>query len=116
MRAPDRIGTLYRITRALADLDLDIRHAKVATLGHEVVDTFYVVDQDGAKIDRRRPRPGDRAGHRRPPDPIAPPSQSRRKTHEPFHWTLFLRHVRQRRAADIFAAPALDEGSTALRV
>ena len=50
VRAPDRIGTLYRITRALAELHLDIRHAKVATLGHEVVDTFYVVDATGAKI------------------------------------------------------------------
>jgi [protein-PII] uridylyltransferase len=50
VRAPDRIGTLYRITRALADLELDIRHAKVATLGHEVVDSFYVVDAGGSKL------------------------------------------------------------------
>ena len=50
VRAPDRIGTLYRITRALADLGLDIRSAKVATVGHEVVDAFYVVDSDGAKV------------------------------------------------------------------
>ena len=50
VRAPDSIGTLYRITRALADLSLDIRHAKVATLGHEVVDSFYVVDANGAKV------------------------------------------------------------------
>jgi len=51
VRAPDRIGTLYRITRALSDLELDIRHAKVSTLGHEVVDAFYVVDATGAKLD-----------------------------------------------------------------
>jgi [protein-PII] uridylyltransferase len=50
VRAPDRIGTLYRITRVLADLGLDIRHAKVATIGHEVVDAFYVVDAAGAKV------------------------------------------------------------------
>jgi [protein-PII] uridylyltransferase len=50
VRAPDRIGTLYRITRVLADLGLDIRSAKVATVGHEVVDAFYVVDSEGAKI------------------------------------------------------------------
>jgi [protein-PII] uridylyltransferase len=50
VRAPDRIGTLYRITRALAELDLDVRLAKVATLGHEVVDAFYVVDASGAKL------------------------------------------------------------------
>jgi [protein-PII] uridylyltransferase len=50
VRAPDRVGTLYRITRALAELNLDIRHAKVATLGHEVVDSFYVVDAEGQKV------------------------------------------------------------------
>jgi len=50
VRAPDRIGTLYRITRALADLGLDIRHAKVASVGHEVVDAFYVVDAGGDRI------------------------------------------------------------------
>jgi [protein-PII] uridylyltransferase len=54
VRAPDRIGTLYRITRVLADLGLDIRHAKVATVGHEVVDAFYVVDETGAKVDEDR--------------------------------------------------------------
>jgi len=50
VRAPDRIGTLYRITRVLADLGLDIRSAKVATVGHEVVDSFYVVDGAGNKV------------------------------------------------------------------
>jgi [protein-PII] uridylyltransferase len=54
VRAPDRIGTLYRITRVLADLGLDIRHAKVATVGQEVVDAFYVVDDTGAKVDEDR--------------------------------------------------------------
>jgi len=62
VRAPDRVGTLYRITRALADLDLDIRLAKVATLGHEVVDSFYVADASGAKIaDGDRSRAIERA-------------------------------------------------------
>ena len=51
VRAPDRMGTLYRITRALAELELDIRHAKVSTLGHEVVDVFYVVGASGDKLD-----------------------------------------------------------------
>ena len=49
----DGVGVLYRITRALADCDLTIRSAKIATLGHEVVDTFYVVDVDGAKVAER---------------------------------------------------------------
>jgi [protein-PII] uridylyltransferase len=50
VRAPDGIGVLYRITRALADSGLDVRRAKVSTLGHEVVDAFYVVDATGAKV------------------------------------------------------------------
>ena len=48
--APDRIGLLYRITHALADMDIDLRSAKVQTLGHEVIDSFYVVDQAGEKL------------------------------------------------------------------
>jgi [protein-PII] uridylyltransferase len=50
VRAPDGVGVLYRTTNALASLGLDIRHAKVSTLGHEVIDTFYVVGPDGKKI------------------------------------------------------------------
>ena len=50
VRAPDRIGTLYRITRVLSDLGLDIRTAKVSSVGHEVVDAFYVVEADGSKV------------------------------------------------------------------
>jgi [protein-PII] uridylyltransferase len=46
----DRVGVLFRITRALAGLGLDIRSARVQTLGHEVVDAFYVVDGDGRKL------------------------------------------------------------------
>jgi [protein-PII] uridylyltransferase len=48
--APDATGILYRITRALAELDLDIRSAKVQTLGTHVVDAFYVRDQQGHKV------------------------------------------------------------------
>ena len=47
---PDRIGPLYRITSTLADLLLDIRHAKAQTLGPEVVDAFYVRTAAGAKL------------------------------------------------------------------
>jgi [protein-PII] uridylyltransferase len=50
VRAPDAVGVLYRITRALAEADLDVRRAKVSTLGHEVVDAFYVVDASGRKV------------------------------------------------------------------
>jgi [protein-PII] uridylyltransferase len=42
VRAVTRIGILHRISKALGELGLDIRHATVQTLGMEVVDTFYV--------------------------------------------------------------------------
>jgi [protein-PII] uridylyltransferase len=50
VRAPDSIGVLHHITAALADAELDICSARVSTLGHEVVDAFYVVDHAGRKI------------------------------------------------------------------
>jgi [protein-PII] uridylyltransferase len=50
VHAPDSIGVLYRITRALAELDIDIRTAKVQTLGEQVVDAFYVRTADGEKV------------------------------------------------------------------
>lgn len=42
VRAPDGPAVLYRLVSSLAELGVDIRSAKVATLGHEVVDVFYV--------------------------------------------------------------------------
>ncbi len=50
VHAPDTIGLLFRITRALQELRLDIRSAKVQTLGPEAVDSFYLTDQDGQKL------------------------------------------------------------------
>tara|TARA_Y100001947_G_scaffold3949_1_gene3409 strand:+ start:58 stop:318 length:261 start_codon:yes stop_codon:yes gene_type:complete len=47
---PDGVGVLYRITRAFAELDLDIVRARVQTLGPDVVDAFYVRDSSGSKI------------------------------------------------------------------
>jgi [protein-PII] uridylyltransferase len=47
---PDSLGLLYRLTRALTDLDIDVRSAKIHTMGVDVVDTFYVVDRMGSKI------------------------------------------------------------------
>ena len=51
VQAADGIGVLYRITHALAELDLDIRIAKVQTLGHRVHDAFYVRDRGGKITD-----------------------------------------------------------------
>ncbi|MGB0113241.1 MAG: HD domain-containing protein, partial [Ilumatobacteraceae bacterium] len=42
VRAVTKIGILHRISKALGELGLDIRHATVQTTGMEVVDTFYV--------------------------------------------------------------------------
>ena len=51
VKAPDELGVLHRITKAMADLGLDIRHARVLTLGNEVVDSFYVSETGGGKVD-----------------------------------------------------------------
>ena len=50
VRAPDEIGLLHRITRALFEEDLDVVSARVSTLGEMVVDAFYVRESDGTKI------------------------------------------------------------------
>lgn len=50
MAAPNQLGLLYRVTSALARERLDIRQARVQTLGEHVVDSFYVQTQDGAKV------------------------------------------------------------------
>ncbi|RMH87244.1 MAG: [protein-PII] uridylyltransferase [Actinomyces sp.] len=50
VRCPDSIGVLYRITRALAEMDLNIVTAKVQTLGHDVIDAFYVRGTHGGKL------------------------------------------------------------------
>lgn len=50
VRCQTKIGILYRITKALAEVGLDIRHATVQTIGMEVVDTFYVRNWSGELI------------------------------------------------------------------
>ena len=50
VHAADGLGVLYRITRALSELDLDITFAAVQTLGPQVVDSFYVRGPDGRKV------------------------------------------------------------------
>jgi [protein-PII] uridylyltransferase len=50
VRAPDSVGLLYRITGVISACGFDIRHAKVLTLGHEVVDTFYLRDPRGEPL------------------------------------------------------------------
>ncbi|RIK10419.1 MAG: hypothetical protein DCC49_03015 [Acidobacteria bacterium] len=50
LHARDQEGFLYEATRVLADLGLDIHLAKIATMGRDVVDVFYVKDALGQKI------------------------------------------------------------------
>jgi len=50
VRAPDQHGILHRVTKAMAEVGLDIRHASVQTIGDEVVDAFYVRTSTGEKL------------------------------------------------------------------
>jgi [protein-PII] uridylyltransferase len=50
VRAPDKVGILRRLTKAIADTGLDIRHARIQTLGNEVIDSFYVRTASGEKV------------------------------------------------------------------
>jgi [protein-PII] uridylyltransferase len=50
VRAVTKIGILHRITKAIGELGLDIRHATVQTIGMEVVDTFYVRTSAGELV------------------------------------------------------------------
>jgi [protein-PII] uridylyltransferase len=56
VRAHDAPGLLWRIGRALGDCGLDVRAARVETLGAEAVDVFYVVDASGGPVDGSRIR------------------------------------------------------------
>jgi len=47
----DRPGLLSDVTGALSDLSLDIGSAHITTFGEKVIDTFYVTDLTGHKIE-----------------------------------------------------------------
>jgi [protein-PII] uridylyltransferase len=50
IRAHDEPGLLWRIGCALGECGLNVRAARVETLGAEVVDVFYVVDGSGRPV------------------------------------------------------------------
>ena len=51
VKCPDRLGLLYLVTRTLAGLGLDIATARIATEIDQAVDTFYVHDGQGRKVE-----------------------------------------------------------------
>jgi [protein-PII] uridylyltransferase len=53
VHATDTVGLLFWITQALAELRLGIRSAKIQTFGPQAVDSFYVCDAFGRKLDDR---------------------------------------------------------------
>ena len=61
VRAPDSSGLLHRLAWTLAEAGLDVVSARIATLGHEVVDSFYVREQQtgerltAERLDQLRP-------------------------------------------------------------
>ena len=65
VRAHDRPGLLYRVARAIADCGLDVRTARVGTLGAEAVDAFYLVDAAGGTVTDDRGPPGRTRGRAR---------------------------------------------------
>ncbi|MFF3647113.1 [protein-PII] uridylyltransferase [Streptomyces sp. NPDC002181] len=50
VRAPDALGLLHRIGRALESSRVRVRSAHVSTLGANAVDSLYVVDPDGKPL------------------------------------------------------------------
>ena len=46
----DAAGVLYKITRCLGELDLDIHMAIITTVADRATDAFYIVDGQGQKI------------------------------------------------------------------
>ncbi len=59
VRAPNAVGTLWLVSHAIDGAGLSVSSAVVATLGAEVVDTFYVQTATGEKV------LDDAAGHQR---------------------------------------------------
>jgi [protein-PII] uridylyltransferase len=53
VRAADGVGVLARITDVFARRSVRVEQAYVSTLGHEVVDTFYVTTPAGTKLTDR---------------------------------------------------------------
>ena len=51
VHAADHLGQLYRITQTLADFGINIHKAFIATEVGQLIDVFYVLDNNGEKLD-----------------------------------------------------------------
>ncbi|MDR0533419.1 MAG: [protein-PII] uridylyltransferase [Verrucomicrobiales bacterium] len=49
--SPDRIGLLYQVSKVLADRDISLAHARIATENGAAQDTFYLTGADGNKLE-----------------------------------------------------------------
>ena len=54
VRAHDAPALLWKVTNALAHVNVDVAGARVATLGSEVIDVLYVSDADGSRLSEHR--------------------------------------------------------------
>jgi [protein-PII] uridylyltransferase len=52
VKSSDRLGLLHLITRTLSGLGLDIASARIATEIDQAVDTFYVLDRQGRRLEK----------------------------------------------------------------
>jgi [protein-PII] uridylyltransferase len=50
LQAEDRVGLLYDVSRALAELNVNIYLAKILTEKGAAIDTFYIAERDGSKV------------------------------------------------------------------
>lgn len=46
----DKPGLLYQISKKIYRLGLDVTYARISTYAHQIIDVFYVTDEDGNKI------------------------------------------------------------------
>ncbi len=49
-----RLGLLYRISKRIFELGLDVRFARIAQFGMQVIQVFYVTDENGNKLTNGR--------------------------------------------------------------
>lgn len=52
--AYNKLGLLYSISQKIFQLGLDVHFARISTYGHQVLDVFYVTDDQGNKIRQRQ--------------------------------------------------------------